>query len=90
MMVYALICIAFVLLGIVGLQFTYLFYVDRLYRERRAYLQRLEKRTRRLEAKLTAAEDIIAEQQSRLELLLPIDPLDDPDEIEWVDVIDEH
>jgi hypothetical protein len=87
MLVYALICIAFVLLGIVGLQFTYLFYVDRLYRERRAYMQRLEKRTRRLEAKLIAADDLIADQQTRLDLL--VGPIDDSNEIEWVDVIDD-
>src|SRR5437588_448648 len=42
MFLYALIGLVLVLVGIAGLQFTYLFYVDRLYRERQKYILTVE------------------------------------------------
>jgi hypothetical protein len=87
MMMYALICLSLILLGVAGLQFTYLFYVDRLYRERRKYLQDLEYRYARLTARLEHAERRIAEQDDMIALLAG----DAPEEDEtWEDIIEER
>jgi len=61
MLMYALIGLCLILLGIVGLQFTYLFYVDRMYNQRRAYLHDLERRLADLKARLAKAEARLAE-----------------------------
>lgn len=87
MLMYALIGLSLVLVGIVGLQFTYLFYVDRVYRERRRYLQDLEKRHRRLTERLEAAERRIAEQNDLLETIYPELGRDDE---AWAEVIEER
>ncbi len=87
MLMYALIGLSLVLVGIVGLQFTYLFYVDRVYRERQRYLQDLEKRHRRLTERLEAAERRIAEQNDLLETIYPELGRDDE---AWAEVIEER
>jgi hypothetical protein len=84
---YALICISFVLLGIAGLQFMYLFYVDRLYRERRKYLQDLEYRYARLTARLEYAERRITEQEEIIAMLTDKEPFD---EDSWEEIIEDH
>ncbi len=84
MLMYALIAISLVLLGVAGLQFTYLFYIDRVYGERRKYLQTLEQKYSRLSAKLEKAERRIAEQNEMLAILEP--PSSKDDEL-WADVI---
>ena len=66
---YALIGISLVLVGVAGLQFTYMFYLDRVYRERRKYLQTLEQKCTALSAKLKDAEVRIAEQERVLATL---------------------
>lgn len=63
---YALICISLVLLGVAGLQFSYMFYIDRVYRERCKYLQTLEQKCAGLAAKLADAERRIAQQDGFL------------------------
>jgi hypothetical protein len=80
-----LIGVSLVLLGIVGLQFMYLFYIDRVFRERKKYLQQLEHRSDQLEEKLAAANKRIAEQNELLEAGYPRSI----DEV-WAEVIDEH
>ena len=85
MLLFLLIGLSLVLIGIVGLQFTYLFYVDRIYRERRKYLQGLEHRSQLLQDELEAAKRQIAEQT---ELLVAAD-LRKKDEV-WADLIDER
>ncbi|CAN5268506.1 hypothetical protein BH20ACI2_BH20ACI2_05080 [soil metagenome] len=84
MLMYALIAISLVLLGVAGLQFTYLFYIDRVYRERRKYLQTLEQKHSRLSAKLEKAERRIAEQN---EMFANLEPPSSKDEEVWADVI---
>ncbi len=84
MLMYALIAISLVLLGVAGLQFTYLFYIDRVYGERRKYLQTLEQKYSKLSAKLEKAERRIAEQNEMLAILEP--PSSKDDEL-WADVI---
>ena len=80
---YALIGLSLVLLGVAGLQFTYMFYIDRVYRERRKYLQALEQKCAGLTEKLNNAELRIAEQD-RMLATLGTQPKDD--EV-WADVI---
>lgn len=71
MLMYFLIGLSLVLTGIAGLQFTYLFYIDRIYRERRKYLQLLEKKYALLAESLEAAERRVVEQDERLNSLHP-------------------
>ena len=71
MLMYFLIGLSLVLLGIVGLQFSYLFYVDRIYQQRRAYLRDLESKHARLTERLEAAERRIADQNDLLADIYP-------------------
>jgi len=84
MFVFALIGLCFVLLGIVGLQFTYMFYVDRMYNERRKHLQDLEHRSEKLAERLDHAQRQITEQSKMLK------SLGISEEEAWADVIDER
>ncbi len=87
MLMLALICLSFALVGIVGLQFTYLFYVERIYRERRKHLQAVESSRRELKGKLEAANKQIREQN---DLLKKAYPGWSEDESVWADVIDDR
>ena len=87
MLMYALIGLSLVLTGIVGLQFTYLFYVDRIYRERKKYLRSLEQKCSQLNDRLEAAERRVAEQNDLLETIHP--QLGKEDEV-WADVIEDR
>ena len=84
MLMYALIGLSLVLVGIVGLQFTYLFWIDRVYRERRTYLKDLENRYADLNSHLRSAERQVAEQAELLKTM-------GYKETEtWADVIEER
>lgn len=87
MLPFVLIGLSLVLLGIVGLQFMYLFYLDRVYRERKKYLQFLEHRSAQLTEQLRAADKHIAEQNELLEAAYP--EMKMKDEV-WAEVIDER
>jgi len=87
MLLYVLIGLSLVLLGIAGLQFTYLFYVDGLYRERRHYIQTLEQKCQQLNSRLEAAERRITRQNEMLAALSQ-EPATE-DEI-WADVIEDR
>jgi hypothetical protein len=87
MLLYALIGLSLVLLGIAGLQFTYLFYVDRLYRERKDYTQLLEHKCKQLNNRLDAAEQKITRQSEMLAALRVESGMED--EV-WADVIDDR
>lgn len=84
---YALICVSLVLLGVAGLQFMYLFYVDRLYRERKKYLQDLEYRYARLTARLEYAEKKLAEQAETIATLTGDEVYEDDT---WEEIIEDH
>ena len=87
MLMYALIGLSLVLVGIVGLQFTYLFYADKLYQERKKYLQTLEQKHAEVTRRLDIAEHLIAEQNARLEAVyLAPGKQDDA----WAKVIEDH
>lgn len=84
MLMYALIGLSLVLVGIVGLQFTYLFWIDRVYRERRKYLKDPENRYADLNSRLRSAERQVAEQAELLKTM-------GYKETEtWADVIEER
>ena len=84
MLIYVLIGLLFVLIGVAGLQFSYLFYIDRLYSERRRYLSDLEKKLVRLKKRLDIAENKVTEQQQIIDRLKTV--VEDPDET-WAEVI---
>ncbi len=87
MLMYALIGISFVLVGVAGLQFTYLFYIDRVYRERKQYLQKLEKKCAILSKKLELTEQRLAEKEEILAVLASDASKDDE---AWADVIGDN
>jgi len=66
MLMYALIGLSLVLVGVAGLQFAYLFYIERVFRERQKYLHNLELRHRAVKAKLAEAERRIGKQDEML------------------------
>lgn len=87
MLLYFLIGLSLVLTCIAGLQFAYLFYLDKVYRERKKYLHSLERKSEQLTEQLDAAEKLIAEQSKLIELTCP--EMTVKDEM-WADVIDER
>ncbi len=87
MLMYFLIGLSFVLIGIAGLQFTYLFFVDRMFKERKRYLAVLEHQNARLTNKLAAAERRIDEQK---QLLVTIAPDLGEEDTSWADVIEDR
>ncbi len=82
MLFYALIGISFALLGIAGLQFTYMFYLDRLHVERKKYLRELEAKNARLTAQLDDA-------KNRIDLIEAAYPEMKKDDEVWAEVIEE-
>jgi 16S rRNA C1402 (ribose-2'-O) methylase RsmI len=86
MLLYILICVALTLAGITGLQFTYMFYLERIDAERRKRVVELERQCRQLTHRLAEAEQQISEQKRMMEAGFP--ELDD--EEVWADVIDER
>lgn len=85
LMMYALILLSLALLGIAGLQFTYLFYLDKVDKERKKLINKLESECRRLSGRLHEAEAKIAEQEELLSKIYP-----ETGEEVWADVIDER
>ena len=85
MLLYALICLSLALLGIAGLQFTYLFYLDRVDKERKKLIHTLEADCRRLSSRLADAEAKVAEQDLLLNKLF----IDSGDEV-WADIIEDR
>lgn len=84
MLLYSLIGLSLVLLGVCGLQFMYMFYIERVFNERKNYLRTLEGKNRDLRERLAAAERRVAEQHELLQSTYP--DIDKEDEI-WADVI---
>lgn len=86
MLVFGLIGLSLVLVGIVGLQFTYMFYIERMYRERRKHMKALERKTEQLTRQLDIAQKQIAEQNN----LLKAYPEFLKEDEAWADVIEER
>ena len=87
MLLYALIGLSLVLVGIVGLQFTYMFYLDRVHLERKKHIHDLERKCSSLNSRLEQAENRLAEQNDLLETAYP--GLRKDDEV-WADVIEDR
>ncbi len=89
MLMYTLICLLFVLIGITGFQFAYMFYFDRIDRERKKHVRSLEKRAERLAIRLERAEIKLAEQTALLELYKPTAETGPAEDDAWAEVLDE-
>ncbi|MEO7673858.1 MAG: hypothetical protein ABIU09_07255 [Pyrinomonadaceae bacterium] len=87
MLYYVLIGLCLSLVGVAGLQFTYMFYIDRLDRERKKRLVELEHRCKQLSQRLVEAEYRIAEQN---EIIQEMEVYDGQSEEAWADVIEEN
>jgi hypothetical protein len=87
MFMFVLIGLCLVLLGVAGLQFLYLFYVERIYRERCKYVHTLEGRCADLADKLEAAETRIREQSELISAMCPEFVSDDET---WSDLIEDR
>jgi hypothetical protein len=87
MLMFVLIGLSLALAGLAGLQFTYLFYADRLMRERREHVKQIEQRCAHLTAQLEAAEARLREHDELLEAAYP--GIRKSDEA-WADVIEER
>ena len=85
MLDYILIGLLLVLVGVTGLQFTYMFYLDRLDRERKQHVRYLERRNKRLTEQLELAEQRLADHPA---ILAKVDPEYVFDDELWADVID--
>jgi hypothetical protein len=86
MLLYALICLCLALVGVSGLQFMYLFYVERIEGERRKRIHELEVTARQLRLDLAEAEHRIELQRK---LLADAASLTDEQGEVWADVIEE-
>lgn len=89
MMLYVLIGLSLSLVGVAGLQFFYLIYLERIDREQKKRIHELERHCKLLSNRLVDAEAKIAEQNNLLEGIF-----DEAEEVEeeevWADVIDER
>jgi 16S rRNA C1402 (ribose-2'-O) methylase RsmI len=88
MMMYVLIVLSLSLVGVAGLQFFYLAYLERIERERKIRLVELEHKCRYLTARLKDAERRIAEQNELIDAIYDEDEIED-DEV-WADVIEDR
>ena len=86
MLLYVLIGLCLSLAGIAGLQLMYMFYLDRIDRERKKRVHELEIECRRLATRLTEAESEIKIKDGMLAVAYP----EFEDEEAWADVIDER
>lgn len=82
-----LIGLSLVLIGVVGLQFTYMFYLDRVHRERKKHIRALERKCDDLTFRLEEVEVQLAEQDKLLETAYP--GMRKDDEV-WADVIEDR
>ena len=87
MLLYLLIGLSLALAGVAGLQFMYMFYLDRLDKERKKRLHELEQRCSHLTNGLSRADDKIAKQNQMLEAL---NLKTGRNEEAWADLIEEN
>ncbi|HUR98459.1 MAG TPA: hypothetical protein VMZ26_10380 [Pyrinomonadaceae bacterium] len=86
MLLYVLIGLSLSLAGVAGLQLMYLFYLDRLDKQRKRHVHQLEAECRRLASLLVEAE---RELKVKTELISVAYP-DFEDEEAWADVIEDR
>ncbi|KXK04206.1 MAG: hypothetical protein UZ17_ACD001000901 [Acidobacteria bacterium OLB17] len=87
MFTYVLIGLLFVLAGVVGLQLTFMFYIERLYKMRVEHTKQLERDARHLRDKIEFLERNLAERNSLLERHgIEVEAADEA----WADIIDDR
>lgn len=84
---FILIGLSLVLASLAGLQFIYLFSADRMMRERKRHVKRVEQRCARLISRLEAAEARLRRQDDLLEAAYP--GITKGDEA-WAEIIEER
>jgi uncharacterized membrane protein len=100
MLTYILICISLSLLGLSTIEFLYLFYLERIEKERQKKIIELEQRCKILTERLKQAEQNIQRQilviealhkkQSELEISdFNVEIIDEIDEEEWAEYIED-
>jgi len=92
MLMYALIGLLFVLIGLTGFQFAYIFYFDRIDRERKKHVRTVEKRASRQAGRLERAEATIAKQNALLAIYEPSADRSksaDAEDESWAEVLDD-
>lgn len=87
MMLFVLIGVSLTLASFAGLQFFYLFYLERVANEHKKRIRELEHHCKFLGKRLNEAESQIVEQNEILETFY--EELEDEDEEVWADVIEE-
>lgn len=83
---YILIGISLTLVGVAGLQFFYLMYLERIDRERKIRIQELEQHCKYLTARLKEVEFQLAEQAELIDAIYE----ESEDEEVWADVIEDR
>jgi hypothetical protein len=83
MLYYVLIGLSLALTGVAGLQFMYMFYLDRIDKERKKRVVELERRCKNLSRRLVDAERRISEQDDLISALY------DEEDDRWADVLDD-
>lgn len=86
MLLYILICLSLSLAGVAGLQFLYLFYLDRIDKERKKRIHELEIQCKSLTYRLRQAEARIEQQTEALNSFYE----DEEGEEAWADVIEDR
>ncbi|MGI8786331.1 MAG: hypothetical protein ACR2HG_01035 [Pyrinomonadaceae bacterium] len=86
MMLYILIGLSLSLAAVVGLQFFYMIFLERINREQKKRISELERGTRNLSKRLGEAERQIAEQNNILESMFD----ESESEEVWADVIEDR
>lgn len=87
MMLYVLICLSLSLVGVAGLQFFYMVYLERISQEQKKLIRELEHQGKQLSSRLAETESQIADQNELLEALY--EDVEEEEEI-WADVIEER
>ena len=83
MLSYVLIGLSLALTGVAGLQLMYMFYLDRVDKERKKRIAELERKCRTLTRRLEDAERRIEEQDATIATLY------EEDDDRWADVLDD-
>jgi len=87
MMLYVLICLCLALLGVAGLQFFYLFYLERIDDQRKKRLYELEHLSSHLTQRLEEAERRLAAQE---EIIKSFSDDQEQEDEAWADLIEEQ
>jgi hypothetical protein len=85
---YILICLSLSLLGVAGLQFFYLMYLERIDRERKIRIHELEHHCKHLTSRLKEVEQQLAEQAELIDAIY--EESEDEEEEVWADVIEDR